>query len=279
MKKNLVSIIIPIFNEQRNISDCIASLQSQSYKPLEIIVVDDGSTDKTRKILKKTKGIKLLYQEHEGPGAARNKGALKSKGEILVFVDADMTFNKRFIDKLTKPIIGGKVIGTFTKEEFVSNNENSLSQFWSINRGFQAGRMHPINYPDKQKVFRAISKDQFEKVSGFDTKIGYTDDWTLSHKLGTKAISAPGAMIYHRNPDSIKEAFGQAFWMAKRPYKLGFIGKMIALFRVSLPISLIVGLTKSVKSRKPLFVFYKIIVDFASFLGIIHMSLTRQYAK
>jgi glycosyltransferase involved in cell wall biosynthesis len=279
MNPKLVSIIIPVYNERRDIISCLESLKAQTYKPIEIIVIDDGSTDKTLKILKKLKGIRLIKQEHQGPGAARNKGAKKARGEILVFVDADMTFHRQFIERLTKPIREGKAIGTFSKEEFVSNNETNLARAWSINRGFKEGRMHPADYPDKQNVFRAVRKDKFDSVSGFDTKVGYTDDWTLSKKLNSQAIAAPGAIFYHRNPDTLAEAMTQARWMAQRPYKLGIIGRALAMIRVSLPVSLLVGTIKAIKHRTLSFVFFKIAVDFASFLGITRMFLRKKRVK
>lgn len=279
INKPLISIIIPTYNEERDIENCMDSLKSQSYKPLEIIVVDDGSKDKTIKILKKIKGVRLVKQDHLGPGAARNKGSKFAKGKILVFVDADMTFDREFISKLTKPILEGTDIGTFTKEELIANPQNKWSRYWSLDRGFKEGRMHPENYPDSQKVFRAILTDKFRQAGGFDISVGYTDDWTLSSKLGEKANSASGAIIYHRNPDSLKEAFTQAKWMAKRPYKLKLIGKTFALLRATFPISLVIGIFKSIRFRSPTFLIFKLSIDLASFIGVSSMFFSKDYAK
>ena len=124
----LISVIMPAFNEEKSIGECLKSLKNQSYKPIEIIVVDDGSHDNTLKIISnlksQTSNLKLLRQNHLGPGPARNLGASNSKGEILVFVDADMTFDKKFIKDLVKPIVEGKTIGTFSKNEMVKNKDN-----------------------------------------------------------------------------------------------------------------------------------------------------------
>jgi glycosyltransferase involved in cell wall biosynthesis len=275
----LVTIVIPAYNEVKVIKDCIDSLREQTYKPFEIIVIDDGSKDRSKKILKRIRGIRLLSQEHLGPGAARNKGAMKARGEILVFVDADMTFDKRFIDRLTLPIREGKAIGTFSKEEYVANNDSRWARNWSLNLGWESGRMHPKKYPKKQKVFRAILKEKFDSVNGFDTDIGYTDDWTLAKKLKTQAIQAKGAVFFHKNPDSLKEAFKQMSWVVKRPYKLGIIGRTIALLRVSLPLSLIIGIIKAVRYRKPSFFLFKIIIDTAAFLGILSMFIRSKRVK
>src|SRR3990167_5485544 len=208
MKKNpLVSIIIPTFNEQQSITDCLDSLKTQSYKNVEIIIVDDGSTDNTIEIISNCKfqiaNCKLLRQEHMGPGTARNLGASKASGDILVFVDADMTFDKGFISDLVKPIIAGKTIGTFSKNEMVKNKDNIWSICWNINRNVQLDRMLPLNYPDHAPVFRAILKSQFDKVSGFDAGGQYTDDWTLSRKLKKESTVAKGAIYYHSNPATL----------------------------------------------------------------------------
>src|SRR3990167_8391560 len=124
-----VSTIIPAYNEENDIGNCLKSLQAQSYKNNEIIVVDDGSSDDTVNIARKFK-TKVLTQSHKGPGSARNLGASVAKGRLLVFVDADMTFNKDFIRDLTKPIREGKTIGTFSKNEMNANKGNIWSRCW-----------------------------------------------------------------------------------------------------------------------------------------------------
>lgn len=279
MTNPLVSVIIPTYNEQYDIAACVESLQKQTYKPIEIIVVDDGSTDRPEKILKSMRGIHFVRQDHRGPGAARNKGAKRAKGPILVFVDADMTFDARFIDRLTKPIREESAIGTFSKEEFVSNDDNKWALFWSLYRGFKEGRMHPADYPDSQKVFRAILKAEFDSVGGFSEDAGYNDDWTVSQKLGKVAAAAEGAVFFHRNPQTLSEAFSQAKWMAKRPYKLGIIGRLVAILRVSLPVSLLVGLLQSIRNRTPSYFLFRLVVDSAQFLGLSQMFVSKSRVK
>src|SRR3989338_5607166 len=142
MKNKLVSVIIPIYNEEEVIENCLESLAKQSYKDLEVILVDDGSTDRTLEIIRNWKfeigNLKLLEQKHMGPGVARNLGASEANGDILVFVDADMAFDKNFVKDLVKPILDGKSIGTFSKNEFVTNKDNIWSICWNINRNLPA---------------------------------------------------------------------------------------------------------------------------------------------
>jgi len=85
-----VSVIIPVFNGEQFIAQAIQSVLDQTYRSYEIIVVDDGSTDKTKGILREFKEeIRYLYQENRGPSAARNVGIHIAQGEYICFLDAD----------------------------------------------------------------------------------------------------------------------------------------------------------------------------------------------
>lgn len=280
-----VSIIIPTYNEEKVIGKCLTSLSKQNYKITEIIVVDDGSKDDTRLKVQKVKekldlkNLKLISQKHKGAGSARNLGVKNSRGEVLVFLDADMTFNNNFIKKLIDPILKGEARGTFSKEEYVSNWQKTWAKSWSVNEGWVKRRRHPENYPDEQKVFRAILRKEFERVGGFDETKGYTDDWSLSDRLGYKAVVSPGAVFYHKNPDSLKEVFVQAKWAAKRDYKFGLIGAFYAMLRSSLPISLITGMYKTVKNKHIPFLLFKIIYDLGVIIGIIEYQLLRKTSR
>ena len=271
-----VSIIIPVYNEEKVIKECLESLIKQLFRNFEVIIVDDGSTDKTLDIVNKInlKGLKLsIYkQNHQGPGVARNLGAKHSKGEILVFVDSDMTFDKYFLEKLIRPIIEEKSKGTFSREEYVSNWDNVWARCWNINEGWEEKKRHSKNYPDTQPVFRAILKSEFNKVNGF-TPGGYNDDWSLSQKLKYPATLAPKAIFYHKNPSFLKEIFFQAKWIGKREYKFGFIGKIISLLRASFPVSIIIGFYKLFLSGEVGFPVFKLVYDFGIFNGILEMSL------
>jgi len=269
-----LSVVIPTYNEKIELEECIESLGAQTYPDFEIIVVDDGSTDGTSTILKNLKislpNFTYYDEKHGGAGMARNLGAKHAKGHILVFVDADMTFDKKFLEKLTDPINKKLVLGTFSKEEYVANWENIWAICWNINEGWEPKRRHPKNFPDREPVFRAILKSEFDKVGGF-TPGGYDDDWSLSQKLGYQAENAPGAIFYHKNPSTLIEVFNQAQWIGKRRYKFGLIGLFIALIRSTLPISILIGLYKSVKSKKLNFLIFKIVYDLGIFFGILNL--------
>ncbi|WP_347160186.1 glycosyltransferase [Pontibacter chitinilyticus] len=85
----LVSVIIPCYNHAVYLPEAFASIWQQHYPAVEVIVVDDGSTDNTRAVAEAGAGIRYIYQENQGLSAARNTGIRHSKGELLVFLDAD----------------------------------------------------------------------------------------------------------------------------------------------------------------------------------------------
>jgi len=273
-ENKLVSVIIPAYNEEKVIGNCLESLEKQRYRLLEIIVVDDGSSDNTLKIVKRF-NIPVLKQNHQGPGRARNLGASIAKGEILVFVDADMTFDKDFVKDLTKPIIEGKTIGTFSKNEFVANKNDIWSKCWNVNRGWQNDRLFSKNSPDTSPVFRAISKKEFDKVKGFDSHGEYTDDWSLSEKLNKKAILVRGAIYYHSNPSTLIEVWKQAKWFSTNKFISGNLWRKVkSLVFYSLPMSLIIGLFKGVKSKTSTFVLFKIWFDLAVWQTVLKSLIT-----
>lgn len=277
-----ISIVIPTYNEKKILGNCIESLGEQTFNDFEIVIVDDGSTDGTLDLLKNLKrslpNFKFIKQSHLGAGAARNAGVKLSKGEILVFVDADMTFDKDFLKNLIDPIEKGATKGAFSKEEYVSNWEKVWARCWSINEGWEPKRRHKKNYPDHQPVFRAILKSEFDKVGGF-TPGGYDDDWSLSKKLGYEAVNASEAIFYHKNPDNLIEVFEHAKWVSKRKYKLGIIGEIYNLFVYSFPDSVWQGFWKSIFKKEPLFIIFKIVYDFGAFLGILELILRGSRVK
>jgi len=89
MVASLVSVIIPCYNHGRFLPKSIESIQQQAYPAIEIIVVDDGSTDNTREVAQQYPQVRYVYQTNQGLSAARNTGIAHSKGEFLIFLDAD----------------------------------------------------------------------------------------------------------------------------------------------------------------------------------------------
>ena len=103
-----LSIIMPVYNSKKKIRRSVNSILEQTYKDFELIIVNDGSTDNTEKVLnvlsKRDKRIKVFTQENKGPGAARNKGLENAKGKYIGFVDADDWIEKNIYKELLEVI-------------------------------------------------------------------------------------------------------------------------------------------------------------------------------
>ncbi len=106
MEKDLVSIIIPVYNVASYVERCVTSLLKQTYKNIEIILINDGSTDNSSEVCNnfiKThngKGLHLIEQENSGVSSARNAGLNKANGEYVMFVDADDWVDETYVEKL-----------------------------------------------------------------------------------------------------------------------------------------------------------------------------------
>ena len=108
MKKiPLVSVIVAVYNIEDYVEDCLKTLVSQDYENLEIIVMDDGSTDKSGEICDKfaSKKLRVVHRKNGGLSDARNCGALEAKGELICFVDGDDKVKKNYVSRLVEALV------------------------------------------------------------------------------------------------------------------------------------------------------------------------------
>lgn len=130
MAEPLVSVIIPSFNAEDTIQDTVNSVLNQSYKNIEIIIVDDHSTDKTIEIIEEISKANSKVQSHVldknfgGPAKPRNLGIEQSKGEYLAFLDADDIWHPEKLKiQLEYMSSNGAIISCSTRENFYKTNE------------------------------------------------------------------------------------------------------------------------------------------------------------
>lgn len=141
-KEPLVSVIVPTYNVEEYIKQCVDSLLDQTYKNIEVICIDDGSTDNTVPILKfmqeKDKRLILIQQEHSGVSAARNKGLENARGKYISFVDSDdfMQWNSYEIlvsvaenNQLDLIIFGGNAVGD--APEWIQKKLNTRYKYYT----------------------------------------------------------------------------------------------------------------------------------------------------
>ena len=124
----LVSIIVPVYNVEKYLKDCLYSVLTQSYINIEVILIDDGSTDNSGAICNEYElidnRIKVIHQENKGLSCARNVGINMAKGEYIAFVDADDILNKNYILFLYKTCVDNEVkISMCKRQEFVNSSD------------------------------------------------------------------------------------------------------------------------------------------------------------
>lgn len=171
MTKGLVTIIVPVYNAEAYLEKCIHSLLSQSYHKVEIVLVDDGSTDISGIIVDRFAAqdsrIRVLHQSNSGVSIARNNGIGFAQGEWIVFVDADDTIDPDYIETLMSisqdvdmVICGMKLIkddNTTLSKLFLDNN--SKRSRWTTAELLQNIRLYALSGPVCKLFKRSVIKD------------------------------------------------------------------------------------------------------------------------
>jgi glycosyltransferase involved in cell wall biosynthesis len=163
-----VSVIIPAYNASSTIGLTIRSITENSYKNIEIIVVDDGSTESTADIAEKS-GAKVIRKSvNTGAADSRNIGVKNSKGEIILFTDADCILSKSAILRLVRSFKDGYdiVSGSYSKVGY--KKENICSSYHSLYAYYNYRNTSDILFGT---MCAAIRRDFFDKTGGFDSSI------------------------------------------------------------------------------------------------------------
>jgi glycosyltransferase involved in cell wall biosynthesis len=215
---DMISIIIPVYNKEKTIRKCLDSLLNQSYsKEYEIIVVDDGSNDRTKEIVEKFERVKLLKQEHKGPASARNLGAKQAKGEIILFTDADCIADKHWAKEMVKPFENPEIVGVQGRYE--TKQKELIARFSQLEIEDRYERMKTFETIDFIGSYSAgYRKGVFLKSGGFDESfpIASGEDPELSFRLSKeyKMVFNPNAKVYHEHPNTLGKYLKQKFWRA-----------------------------------------------------------------
>ena len=164
-----VSVIIPVYNAEKYLHECLDSIVNQTLKEIEIICVNDGSTDNSLSILEeyrqKDNRITILTQENKGAGAARNAGLNIAKGEYLSFLDSDDYFDYTMLNKAyNKAVENNTDIVIFDTIVFNSSTKEYIKTPWRFNRN-NFPRVFPFTYRDITKgIFSAFSHEAWNKI-------------------------------------------------------------------------------------------------------------------
>ena len=191
----LVSCVIPVFNGERYLCDALASVFRQTHSAMEIIVVDDGSTDSTPRILAEMRGrITSVRQANAGPSAARNRGIEKARGDYVAFLDAD---------DLWLPDKTETQLRRLERNPGLAACTSLMQNFWADDAAEEKALMEdtdaarPQPGPSQTLVAR---RDAFDRVGLFDPALHHRDtqDWILRARAAGLQLERLDEVLVHR---------------------------------------------------------------------------------
>lgn len=203
-----VSVIIPAYNCEKYIEKTVASVASQSFKDLEIIIVDDGSTDQTyetiENIAKNDTRIKLFSQKNGGASKARNKGINEASGNYIAILDSDDLWHEDKI-KLQYEAITLNDVGMVSCHSVIIDKEEIPFG------GYQRENLNGYCYEDLlvsngigNGSVPLILKECFDKVGLFDEDIRYCEDWDMWIRIAKeyKLLTISEVLVGYRRMES-----------------------------------------------------------------------------
>jgi glycosyltransferase involved in cell wall biosynthesis len=194
----LVSTIIPVYNGERTLGPALDSAAAQDYRPLEVIVIDDGSTDGTADIARRY-DVRYAYQPNQGSAAARNAGILAAQGELLAFLDADDLWTPDKLRVQVAYLLEHPDLGYVLAHMRVFL-EPGTSWPASLNRAYY--EHDPTGYLPSTLLAR---REVFDRVGGFDTsfRTSQDSDWFLrAHDAGIAMAVVPEVLLNRRLHDA-----------------------------------------------------------------------------
>ena len=208
-----LSIIIPAYNEKNTIQELIKKVQSVSLPDMEkeIIVIDDGSIDGTRDILKKTSGIKYIFHDKNlGKGGALKTGFQNATGDIILIQDADLEYDPNEYSRLIAPIFSGRADVVYGSR-FVGNDPHRVLYIWhywanrflTILSNFLTG----LNLTDMETCYKVFSKEVAESFKNKlqSKKFGIEPELTARIAKGRWRIYEVGISYYGRTYEEGKK--------------------------------------------------------------------------
>lgn len=197
-----VSVIIPTYNREEFISETIQSVLDQTFKDFEVIVVDDGSTDNTKRELEKFGSrIKVIEQKNSERAASRNNGIKDSTGKYIAFLDSDDLWIKNKLEKQVEILDRNHSVLVYGQCLRTNENGQKVKVAKRQKEGFSGGVFEKLlirNFIPSPTPL--IKREYFEKTSGFETKYIPYEDWEywIRYSLFGKFYFVNEPLAYYR---------------------------------------------------------------------------------
>jgi glycosyltransferase involved in cell wall biosynthesis len=189
----LVSIIIPVYNYGQFLGAAIDSVMKQSYRPIEVIIVDDGSTDNTSDIAHSYEDVQYVYQPNQGVAVARNTGISKARGKFIAFLDADDTWHPDKLEIQIRHLIEHPDIGI---------NICKIQNFFEPGISLGPKIISALHENDQIGMPTIVTyRDIFDKIGCYDPryKVSEDFDWFIRAKdAGIKMAILPDILLNRR---------------------------------------------------------------------------------
>lgn len=191
MDRQLVSIVIPTFNRARYIAQTVDSVVAQTYADWQLTIVDDGSTDDTRRVLERyacDERIAVLHQQNSGQAAARNHGLRRARGELLCFLDSDDIWKPDKLARQVDILAGAPEYDVAYGDRETIDGAGNLLHARNMKR--YSGRVTRRLLKDNFISFSTamIRTEKVRAVGGFDPAIRYGDDYDLWLRLSVDSL-------------------------------------------------------------------------------------------
>jgi glycosyltransferase involved in cell wall biosynthesis len=186
MRKPLISIIIPLYNGEKTIAQCLESAYNSNYKNFEVIVVDDASTDNSVKIAERFPCKIIKLRGRKGPAFARNVGAKHAKGKILYFADSDVMIDKKNLNTIVESFKNNPRVsaiqGIYAEE---SIPKNIVTQYRACYCNYKYSKISQKFISTLNSYCFAIKSEVFKGVEGFDQNLSRAtvEDVELGYRL------------------------------------------------------------------------------------------------
>lgn len=215
------SVVVPVRDGTEVIGRCLAALAAQDLPEgeMEVIVVDDGSTDGTAETVRRYRGVTLLQQAPQGPAAARNRGISRARGEYVLFTDADCAPRPTWARALLEAVEASGAAGG--KGVYITRQESLVARFVQIEYETKYARMARRESIDFVDTYAAIyRRDVLEEVGGFDERLPSTslEDQELSFRVaerGHRLVFVPGAVVEHLHAATLRR-------YARKKFSIGY---------------------------------------------------------